>query len=139
MNQPKPGLAGKFEMQVTREQCTSRGGPWVFATPMMVLLVERNSHELVAPHLDAGQNTVGVVVNIRHMAPTLEGMTVRAEIELVEVDRRKLVFKAKVFDDLEQVGECDHERFVIDIEKTAERLAKKASALTAKKLSAPKQ
>lgn len=129
MKNLKPGLAGTFAMKVTREHCTSRGGPWVFATPAMVLFVERNAHELVAPFLDEGQNTVGVVVNIRHMAPTLEGMSVRAEIELVEVDRRRLVFKAKVFDELEQVGECDHERFVIDIEKVAERLAKKASAL----------
>ena len=129
MQRLKPGLAGTFEIKVTREQCTSRGGPWVFATPMMVLFVERNAHELVAPFLDAGQNTVGVVVNIRHLAPTLEGMTVRAEIELVEVDRRRLRFKAMVFDDLEQVGECDHERFVIDIEKAAERLRKKAAAL----------
>lgn len=129
MEKLKPGLASKFEMKVTRDQCTSRGGPYVFATPMMVLFVERNSHELVAPFLAAGQNTVGVVVNIRHMAPTLEGMNVRAEIELVEVDRRRLVFKAKVFDDLEQVGECEHERFVIDIEKAAERLKKKAAAL----------
>lgn len=129
MKNLEPGLAGKFEMTVTREHCTSRGGPWVFATPMMVLFVERNAHDLVAPFLDTGQNTVGVVVNIRHMAPTLEGMSVRAEIELVEVDRRRLRFKAKVFDDLEQVGECDHERFVIDIEKAAERLRKKAAAL----------
>ena len=129
MKSLEPGLAGTFEMMVAREHCTSRGGPWVFATPMMVLFVERNAHELVAPFLDAGQNTVGVVVNIRHLAPTLEGMTVRAEIELVEVDRRRLRFKAMVFDDLEQVGECDHERFVIDIEKAAERLRKKAAAL----------
>ena len=130
MENLSPGLAGKFEMKVTREYCTSRGGPYVFSTPAMVLFVERNAHELVAPHLDTGQNTVGVVVNIRHMAPTLEGMNVRAEIELIEVDRRRLKFKARVFDDFEQVGECEHERFVIDIDKAAERLRKKASALS---------
>ena len=129
MDSLNPGLTGKFEMKVTREHCTSRGGPYVFSTPAMVLFVERNSHEVVAPYLAAGQNTVGVVVNIRHMAPTLEGMTVRAEIELVEVDRRMLKFKAKVFDDLEQVGECEHERFIIDTDKAAERLAKKIALL----------
>ena len=129
MQELKPGLTGKFEMKVTREYCTSRGGPYVFSTPGMVLFVERNSHEVVAPYLAAGQNTVGVVVNIRHMAPTVEGMTVRAEIELIEVDRRRLKFKAKVFDDLEQVGECEHERFIIDTDKAAERLAKKIALL----------
>ena len=129
MKELKPGLAGKFELKATREWCTSRGGPYVFSTPAMVLFVERSCHELVAPQLDAGQNTVGVIVNIHHMAPTLEDMTVRAEIELIEVDRRRLKFSAKVFDDLEQVGSCEHERFVIDVEKAAERLAKKIAAL----------
>jgi fluoroacetyl-CoA thioesterase len=125
----QPGLRASYSMTVTRESCTSRGGPWVFSTPAMVLFVERHSHELVASRLGTGQHTVGVVVNIRHMAPTLEGMTVRAEIELVEVDRRRLRFHAKVYDDLEQVGDCDHERFVIDVDKTGERLRKKAQAL----------
>ena len=125
----KPGLAGKFEMKVTREWCTSRGGPYVFSTPAMVLFVERSCHELVEPYFDAGENSVGVVVNIQHMAPTLEDMSVRAEIELIEVDRRRLKFRAKVFDDMEQVGDCEHERFVIDTAKAAERLAKKAAAL----------
>ena len=77
----------------------------------------------------AGQNTVGTVVNIRHLAPTPEGMKVRADIELVEVDRRRLKFKVQVFDEMELVGECEHERFVIDVDKAGERLAKKIAAM----------
>lgn len=125
----QPGVKGTFTMKVERKHCTSRGGPWVFATPEMVRFSERSSHELVAPLLGAGQHTVGAVVNIKHLAPTLEGQTVRAEIELAEVDRRRLRFKIEIFDELDKIGECDHERFVIDVDKAGGRLAAKAKAL----------
>jgi len=124
-----PGVKGTFTMKVEREHCTSRGGPWLFSTPEMVRFSERSSHELVASLLTKGQNTVGAVVNIRHMAPTLEGQTVRADIELIEVDRRRLKFKVQIFDELEQIGECEHERFVIDVDKSGERLRAKAKTL----------
>ena len=57
----QPGLKGTFTLKVERKHCTSRGGPWVFATPEMVRFSERSCHELVAPHLSAGQHTVGAV------------------------------------------------------------------------------
>ena len=130
MPQPiEPGLKGTFTLKVERKHCTSRGGPWVFATPEMVRFSERSSHELVAPRLGAGQHTVGAVVHIKHLAPTLEGQTARAEIELIEVDRRRLKFRIDLFDELDKIGECEHERFVIDVDKSGERLRAKAQAL----------
>ncbi len=102
---------------------------WVFATPEMVRFSERSSHELVAPLLAPGQHTVGAVVHIKHLAPTLEGQTARAEIELVEVDRRRLKFKIELFDELDKIGECEHDRFIIDVDKSGDRLAAKAKAL----------
>jgi predicted thioesterase len=125
----QPGVKGTFTMRVERKHCTSRGGPWVFATPEMVRFSERSSHELVGPLLGAGRHTVGAVVNIRHLAPTLEGQTVRAQIELAEVDRRRLKFRIELFDELDKIGECEHERFVIDVDKSGDRLAAKAKAL----------
>ena len=77
----------------------------------------------------AGQHTVGAVVHIKHLAPTLESQSVRAEIELVEVDRRRLRFKVDLHDELDRIGECEHERFVIDVDKSGERLRAKAKAL----------
>jgi predicted thioesterase len=59
------------------------------------------------------------------MAPTPIGKTVRAEVELIEIDRRRLKFHVQIFDDVEQVGDVTHERFVIDVDKYAERLRKK--------------
>jgi predicted thioesterase len=125
----KPGMKGTFTLKVERQHCTSRGGPWVFATPEMVRFSELSCHELVAPLLGPGQNTVGVLVQIRHLAPTLEGQSVRAEIELIEVDRRRLRFKLELFDELDKIGEGEHERFISDVDKAGERLKAKAQKL----------
>lgn len=129
MDTLQPGLKGTAELTVAREHCTSRGGPWVFMTPAMVQFSEQSCHNLVAPLLAAGQHTVGTVVYIKHLAPTPEGMKVRAEMELAEVDRRRLKFKVRIFDEMELVGECEHERFIIDIDKAGERLQKKIEAM----------
>ncbi len=129
MDTLQAGLKGTSELTVAREHCTSRGGPWVFMTPAMVQFSEQSCHNLVAPLLAAGQHTVGTIVYIKHLAPTPEGMKVRAEMELAEVDRRRLKFKVKIFDEMELVGECEHERFIIDIDKAGERLQKKIEAM----------
>jgi fluoroacetyl-CoA thioesterase len=130
MDTLKPGLKGTAELTVAREHCTSRGGgPWVFMTPAMVQFCEQSCHKLVMPLVAAGQNTVGTIVYIKHLAPTPEGMKVRAEMELIEVDRRRLKFKVQIFDEMELVGECEHERFVIDVDKAGERLRKKIEAM----------
>lgn len=125
----KPGMKGAFSLKVERQHCTSRGGPWVFSTPEMVKFSELSCHQLVEPMLGAGENSVGVTVHIRHLAPTLQGQTVRAEIELIEVDRRRLKFKVDLFDELDRIGECEHERFVSDVAKSGERLKAKAQKL----------
>lgn len=122
------GTKHSIEWEVTEKLCTARGDYKVFSTPSMTLLVEMTAHELVTPHLKPGQGQVGVSVNIRHLAPTPIGKKVRAEAELVAIDRRRLGFKVKVYDDVEQVGEAEHERFVIDVDKYIERLKKKISA-----------
>ena len=124
----KVGMKDTLEWEVTEKLCTTRGEFKVFSTPSMTLLVEMAAQKLAAPHLKPGQGQVGLSVNIRHLAPTPIGRKVRAEVELAGIDRRKLTFKVKVFDDVEQVGEAEHERFVIDVDKYVERLRKKIDA-----------
>lgn len=121
----KVGMTHTAEWEITEKLCTTRGDYKVFSTPSMTLLVEMASQQLAAPHLKPGQGQVGLSVNIRHLAPTPIGKQVRAEVELTGIDRRKLTFKVKVYDDVEQVGEAEHERFVIDVDKYIERLRKK--------------
>lgn len=127
MDNLKTGMKDTLEWEVTERLTTTRGEFKVFSTPSMCLLAEMASHKLAAPHLKAGQGQVGLTVNIRHMAPTPLGKMVRAEVELIEIDRRRLKFQVQIFDDVEQVGEVTHERFVIDVDKYTERLRKKIS------------
>lgn len=119
------GMKHAQEQVVEEKHTTQRGGYRVFSTPSMTQFVEMTAHHLVAPHLKPGQGQVGTLVTIRHLAPTPMGKKVRAEAELTGIDRRRLVFKVKVYDDVEQVGEAEHERFVIDEGKYIERLRKK--------------
>ena len=128
MDRLKVGMKHTLEWEVTEKLCTTRGEYKVFSTPSMTQLVESASQQLAAPHLAPGQGQVGVSVNIRHLAPTPIGKKVRAETELTGIDRRRLTFKVKVFDDVEQVGEAEHERFEIDVDKYVERLRKKIEA-----------
>ena len=125
MDTLKVGMKNTMEWEVTAERCTTRGEYKVFSTPSMTLLVEGACNQLAAPHLKPGQGQVGTLVTVRHMAATPIGKKVRAEAELVAIDRRKLAFKVKIFDDVEQVGEAEHDRFVIDVDKYIERLKKK--------------
>lgn len=121
----KVGMKHEMEWEVTENRCTTRGDYKVFSTPSMTQFVEMTAQALAAPHLKPGQGQVGMSVTIRHLAPTPIGKKVRAKAELVAIDRRKLTFKIKVYDDVEQVGEAEHERFVIDVDKYIERLRKK--------------
>ena len=122
------GIKGRLEQTVTPEMSAARVGSGlvdVFATPMMVALIEQTCYESVLPYLDEGQGTVGTLVNVAHTAATPIGMRVWCESELVEVDRRRLVFKVKAFDECGPIGEGSHERFIIDTAKFFEKVKAK--------------
>ena len=119
------GVTGELVQVVSEANGVRRGGRIIFSTPSMVLLVERCCHESVAPHLEAGQNTVGSHIDLRHLAPSLEGMEVVARTRLTSVEGRRLTFVAEVFDPVEKVGEATHERFIIDVARYEERLIRK--------------
>ena len=86
----------------------------VYATPAMIALIEKAAMLSVAPELEPGQGTVGTDLKVQHLASTPVGMTVTAKTELVEIDRRRLVFTAEVYDEVGLVGKGTHERFIID-------------------------
>lgn len=122
------GIKGHREQIVTPEMSAARVGSGlvdVFATPMLVALVEQTCYESVLPYLDEGQGTVGTLVNVSHLSATPVGMRVWCDSELVEVDRRRLVFKVKAYDECGLIGEGTHERFIIDNAKFMEKLNSK--------------
>ncbi len=115
----KPGLKGSASMEVrvgnTAVEVGSGSVP-VFATPMLVAIMENAAINALKGHLPEGKTTVGGFVQCQHTAPTPIGMTVTANAELVEVDRKRLVFKVEAFDELEKVGGGEHHRFIIGLE-----------------------
>ena len=128
MDTLKVGMKNTVEWEVTEARCTARGDYKVFSTPSMTHLIEMTAHQLALPHLKPGQGQVGVSITVRHMAATPMGKKVRADAELIGIDRRRLSFKVKVYDEVEQVGESEHDRFVIDLDKYFEKLRKKLGA-----------
>ncbi|HEY0753430.1 MAG TPA: thioesterase family protein [Ktedonobacteraceae bacterium] len=113
------GLAGEASTVVVHENTAAAvgaGGVEVFGTPMMIALMENASWNAVAKHLDEGFVTVGTVVNIKHLAATPLGQHVRANAELIEIDRRRLVFKVEAYDEKQKIGEGLHERFIVQLE-----------------------
>lgn len=125
MENLRAGMTHVAEREVTEAMTTRRGEYRVFSTPSMVQFCEASAGELLAPHLKPGQGQVGMVVTIRHMGPTPLGKRVRAEVEVAGIDRRRVSFKIRVYDDVEQVGECEHDRFVVDLDKYQAKLKKK--------------
>ena len=122
------GIKGRREQTVTPEMSAARVGSGlvdVYATPMLVALIEQTCYESVLPHLEEGQGTVGTLVNISHVSATPVGKRVWCESELTGVDRRRLVFSVKAYDECGLIGEGTHERFVIDTAKFMEKLKSK--------------
>jgi predicted thioesterase len=99
----------------------------VFSTPMMIALMETAAGKSVEPLVGAGRSTVGVKVDIRHLAATPPGFTVTARSRLVKVDGRILTFEVWAEDGRERIGEGIHERAVIEVARFVEKVRKKAA------------
>jgi fluoroacetyl-CoA thioesterase len=124
------GLVGELQTKVGVEstaQHLGSGNVAVFATPEMIRWMERAAVAAVDDLLPEGYRTVGIHVDVRHLAPTPLGMTVRARAELLEVEGRKLTFRVEAFDDVEKVGEGTHQRIIVDLAKFKERAASKGA------------
>ncbi len=128
----EPGLVGEAKIIVSEDQTAEasnvEGMAPVLATPRLISFLERTAHLAVLPHLSEGQSTVGILVNVRHLAATPVGMQVRFRAELVEVDRRRLRFKVEAWDEVEKIAEGEHERFIIDWQRFLDGIEKKRLA-----------
>ena len=114
------GIKNRIESFTTREnsaESLGSGNVPVYATIMMIGLMEKTCLESVLPHLEPGQDTVGTHVNVSHAKATPVGMKVWCESELIEIDRRRLVFRVAAYDEAGLIGEGTHERFIIDKER----------------------
>jgi fluoroacetyl-CoA thioesterase len=124
------GLVGEATTTVDASGLASAvgsGGMDVFSTPSLVALMENAARLAVESLLPADQTTVGVRVDIRHLAASPPGEDIRARAELTEVDGRRLVFHVEAFDSHEKVGEGTHERMVVDPARLIARAQAKRS------------
>ena len=118
------GIKGRQETTVTSANVATNVGSGrveVFATPMMIALMEKAAILSVDPYLEKGQSTVGTRIDVSHDAATPVGMRVWAETEVIAIDRRKITFSVKAYDECGPIGEGTHERFIIDVEKFQEK------------------
>jgi predicted thioesterase len=129
----RPGVSRVNRIEVGRERTIGFMGEEArtYATPSMVLDIEHTCRELIIEHADPGEDSVGMEVAVKHLAPTLMGMTVEVAVRVTAVEGRKVFFEATVKDELEDVGRGTHIRFVVDKAKTFERLKAKAARLAA--------
>src|SRR5580704_2090922 len=132
----KPGITHRFSYKVPENKTVPytypespeiAAMPKVFATGYMIVLMEWVCTLLLAPHLDPGEGSVGVHVDVSHLAATLPGMTVTVDVECTEINGQRVSFKVKAHDGVDLIGEGRHERFVVMWDKFNARVAAKAA------------
>jgi fluoroacetyl-CoA thioesterase len=131
----RPGISRTNRIAVGRERTIGFMGEEArtYATPSMILDIEHTCRELIIEHAEAGEDSVGMEVSVKHLAPTLMDMTVEITVRVTAMDGRKVTFEVAVRDDLDDVGAGHHMRFVVDKGKTLERLKAKAARFAALK------
>jgi fluoroacetyl-CoA thioesterase len=129
---PEPGATAEVSLVVPDERTADamgNRGVRVFATPFVVALLEDASAAVLRPHLPAGGASVGTMIEMRHLAATPVGMTVRARARLLETDGKRFLFAVEAWDDKEKIAEGRHERFLVpDLAKFLDRVMKKGQA-----------
>ena len=129
----QPGLEAQARFDVDRERTIDFMGEAarVYATPMLVRDIEMTCRNLLLAHLDPGEDSVGTRVEIDHIGATLLGMPVELTVRVVELNGRAVVFEVEGRDAVEPIVRGRHSRFVVDVAKTAQRLAAKAGKAAA--------
>jgi predicted thioesterase len=102
------------------------GMPAVVSTPNIVGFLERTARQTIAPHLDAGERSVGIELDIRHLAPTPVGQTIHCTARVIAVDGGKISFQIEARDEQEVIVRGLHKRAVIRLESFSRRVSAKA-------------
>src|SRR5258706_14544008 len=126
----KPGLAGRSELVVREEQTAPRVGSGlvhVLATPVMINLFEAAALDALDKHLPPGYQSLGTVLNVRHIAATPVGMKVFSVARISRIEGRTVFLQVEAHDERELIGDGTHERVVVNVEKFSQRVAKKSA------------
>ena len=127
----QPGLTATVRITVDTPRTIGFMGEdlRVYSTPSLIYDVEVACRELILPHVGEGKDSVGTRVEMDHVGATLLGMWVEITVKLTEVNGPAVTFEFSARDAVEEVARGKHSRFVVGLEKTAQRLkAKQAKA-----------
>ena len=128
----EPGLTAEITHLVTQDDTAQSYGSGlvpVLSTPHLVALMENAAQAVLNPYIEPWQSAVGTHVDIQHLAATPVGLEVHIRAELLEVNGRRLRFHVEAWDNVEKVGECEHERFIVDKARFMARVGEKLRML----------
>jgi fluoroacetyl-CoA thioesterase len=132
-----PGATAQFSFRVPAEKTVPhlypeapefKEMPTVFATGFMVGLMEWTCLKVLAPHLDEGEGSLGVHIDVSHIAATVPGQTVTVVAECTKVSGRRVSFRVKAHAGIELIGEGEHERMIVPWARFVARVNEKAKA-----------
>ncbi len=126
----EPGLTGEASITVTDDLTATAlgsGSVNVYSTPALIALFEAAAIHALEGHLAEGYTSVGISLDVRHLAATPVGLTVRARATLKVIDGRRLVFDVSAWDPVERIGEGTHERFIVDRQRFEDRVRAKGT------------
>ena len=133
-----PGLTHRFTYTVPatktvphlyEESSELAAMPEVFATGFMIGLMEWTCVQLLAPHLDAGEGSLGVHIDVSHKSATPPGMTVTVDAECIEVRGPRAKFALRAHDGIDEIGSGTHERFIVSWDRFNRRVAAKLALI----------
>ena len=119
------GTTAENTITVTREMTVAHFRdemPEVFGTPIMIYYMEVTASDAIVPHLPAGWVSVGVLVNVKHLAATPVGMKVKLTARVVEVGHNTITFAVEAYDEVEKIGEGIHVRAPVEMSRFIKRV-----------------
>jgi predicted thioesterase len=123
------GAKGTFTLRVMPNHLANQFKdailPQVFATPMMVTIMENAALNAIRDYLEPGESAVGTIVNVKHLAATPVGHQVTATATVTKVDGRRIEFDVSARDEIEEIGVGTHERMLVDMARLDKKLAAK--------------
>jgi predicted thioesterase len=127
---PKIGTSAELRFVVETKHAidfADGGMPAILSTPWLIWFLEHAAREAMLPFLEPGESTVGILVDVRHLAATPLGQTVRSSARVVHTEGRVIAFQLEAHDEHELIARGFHKLRVIDVKRFADRVGRKAA------------
>jgi fluoroacetyl-CoA thioesterase len=129
-SRPRIGLTGELAFNTEAKHAVEFAGngmPAVLSTPNLVGFLERTARETIAGCLEDGEHSVGIELDLKHLAPTPIGQTVHCTARIISVEDRQVLFQIEARDQHEIIVRGLHKRAVINLEKFSKRVQEKSA------------